>query len=113
MKETFTLDPQLDLLMERIVDVPVERVWKAWTDASQLKQWFTPAPWETSECEIDLRPGGKFYTVIRSPEGEEFATTGCYLDIVENRKLVWTDALGPDYRPSKAPNHCIDSFFTA
>jgi uncharacterized protein YndB with AHSA1/START domain len=38
---------------------------------------------------------------------------GCYLEIIENRKLVWTDALGPDYRPSKEPNHCINSFFTA
>lgn len=108
-----TLDPKLDLFMERSIDVPVELVWKAWTDAAQLKQWFTPAPWTTPECEIDLRPGGKFFTTIESPEGERMSLTGCYLEIEENRKLVWTDALGPEFRPSGEPNHCIDHFFTA
>jgi uncharacterized protein YndB with AHSA1/START domain len=41
------------------------------------------------------------------PEGEEFPGEGCYLEVVENRKLVFTDALEGGYRPSKEP------FFTA
>jgi len=92
-------DPSLDLIMERIVDVPKELVWKAWTTPEQLMQWFTPAPWKTVECKIDLRPGGIFRTVMQGPEGEEFAGDGCFLEIVENEKLVWTSALGPGYRP--------------
>src|ERR1700757_372332 len=65
-------DPKLDLLLERIVDVPRELVWRAWTTPEHLKKWFTPAPWTTVDCEIDLRPGGIFRTVMRSPEGQEF-----------------------------------------
>jgi uncharacterized protein YndB with AHSA1/START domain len=64
-----------------------------------LKKWFTPAPWKTIGCEIDLRPGGAFKTVMLSPEGQEFPSTGCYLEIVPNEKLVWTSALAPGYRP--------------
>jgi len=96
-----TFDPRLDLLLERVVDVPRALVWRAWTDPEQIKQWFTPAPWRTVECEIDLRPGGVFRTVMRSPEGQEFPNAGCYLDIVENERLVWTNALGAGYRPSQ------------
>jgi uncharacterized protein YndB with AHSA1/START domain len=95
-------DPRLDLVFERVVDVPAEFLWRGWTVAEQLKKWFTPAPWKTVDCEIDLRPGGKFRTVMRGPEGQEFDNVGCYLEIVTHRKLVWTGALGPGYRPRPA-----------
>lgn len=94
------IDPRLDLVLEREIDVPPELVWKAWTMPEHLKQWFTPKPWQTADCTIDLRPGGAFYTVMRSPEGEEFPGSGCYLEVVENERLVWTAALLPGFRPS-------------
>ena len=53
-------DPRLDLTLERIVDISPARVWAAWTEPEHLKNWFTPAPWKTVDCEIDLRPGGIF-----------------------------------------------------
>lgn len=92
-------DPALDLFLEHVVDVPRELVWKAWTTPEILMRWFTPAPWKTIDCEIDLRPGGTFRTVMQSPEGQEFPGAGCCLEVVENEKFVWTSALGPGYRP--------------
>lgn len=94
-------DPEFDLLLERIVDVPRELVWAAWTMPQHVVKWFTPAPFTTTHCEIDLRPGGIFRTVIRSPEGEEFTNAGCYLEIVDNARLVWTTVLGPGFRPAR------------
>jgi uncharacterized protein YndB with AHSA1/START domain len=88
-------DPKLDLVLERIVDVSRELVWMAWTPPEHLKKWFTPLPWTTVDCEIDLRPGGIFRTVMRSPEGQEFPSVGCYLEIVNTEKLVWTNVLAP------------------
>ena len=61
---THQLDSQLDLVFERIVDVSPELVWAAWTTPEHLKHWFTPAPWKTIDCEIDLRPGGLFRTGV-------------------------------------------------
>ncbi len=96
-------DPKLDLVLERIVDVAPELVWAAWTTPEHLKKWFCPAPWSTVECDIDLRPGGTFRTVMRSPEGQDLpANAGCYLEIVPNTRLVWTTALLPGYRPASA-----------
>ena len=100
-------DPELDLVLERIVPVPPDLVWKAWTEPEHLKEWFVPKPWTISEVELDLRPGGIFKTVMRSPEGEEFGNPGCYLEVVEGERLVFTDALEPGFRPSQTP------FFTA
>ena len=93
------LSTDLDLVLEREVDVPRERIWAAWTTPELLMKWFTPAPWCTVDCEIDLRPGGIFRTVMRSPEGQEFGSAGCYLEVVPNERLVWTSALGPGFRP--------------
>lgn len=106
------LDPKLDLVLERVVDVRPELVWKAWTTPEHLKRWFCPRPWSVSECELDLRPGGMFRPVMRSPEGQDMpSNVGCFLEVVENRRLVWTTALLPGYRP--APPAPEDLHFTA
>jgi len=114
---TYQPNPELDLEFERIVDVPKELVWKAWTSPEHLKQWFTPAPWTTIDCEIDLRPGGIFRTVMRSPEGRKFPNIGCYLEVVENKKLVWTNALTSGFRPASSSTDITETsggfFFTA
>ncbi|MBS0521018.1 MAG: SRPBCC family protein [Proteobacteria bacterium] len=101
------LDPKLDLVLERVVDVPPRLVWEAWTTPEHLKHWFVPRPWSIARVELDLRPGGIFSTLMRSPEGQEFPNVGCFLEIVPERRLVFTDALQPGWRPSSNP------FFTA
>jgi uncharacterized protein YndB with AHSA1/START domain len=98
------INPELDLVLERVVPVRPELVWKAWTDPGHLVKWFTPAPWTTVACKIDLRPGGIFSTTMRSPEGVvQPEGAGCYLEVVKERRLCWTDALGPGYRPNAKP----------
>jgi len=108
-----TIDPALDLVLERWVDVSPDLVWEAWTQPRHLKRWFTPAPFTTPECEIDLRPGGRFRVVMRSPEGEEMETEGCYLEVTPVRRLIWTGALKPGYRPAPAVRSVTDFAFTA
>ena len=105
-------DPDLDLVLERIVDVPRELVWMAWTTPEHLKKWYTPVPWTTIDCEIDLRPGGIFRTVMRSPEGQNFPNVGCYLEVVKNERLAWTNALLPGYRPAIANPACPGEIFS-
>ena len=100
-------DPKLDLVLERVVDVPRELVWAAWTKPEHIVHWFAPKPWTTTHCEIDLRPGGILSFTMRSPEGKDFPNIGCILEVVPKERLVWTDALLPGYRPSQKP------FFTA
>ena len=107
-------DPNLDLWFERSVDLPPQRIWAAWTTPEHIKRWFTPAPWRTIDCRIDLRPGGIFHTVMLSPEGREFPNAGCYLEVIPERRLVWTNALQSGYRPLRAQTDASVEFaFTA
>lgn len=106
MNPTYQFNPELDLTFTRVVDVPRALVWRAWTEPDLLKPWFCPLPWKTIDCEIDLRPGGVFRTTMQSPEGVEFPNAGCYLEVVPDEKLVWTNALLPGYRPSNMTATC-------
>jgi len=112
----FHPDPSLDLVLVRHSQVSPELVWKAWTTPSLLMQWFCPKPWKVSDCKIDLRPGGRFWTVMESPAGEKSPGDACYLEVIENRRLVWTNTLLPGYRPKvlNAAGNGMDIFpFTA
>ncbi len=94
------IDPELDLVLQRDLPIPPDAVWRAWTEPDLLKQWFTPRPWRTTDAELDLRPGGIFRTVMQGPDGEEGGGTGCILEVVPERRLVWTGALLPGFRPA-------------
>jgi len=96
-----------ELILVRETDVPREKLFAGWTQPDLLVQWFTPKPWTTTACEIDLRVGGTCKTTMRSPEGEEFPNEGIYLEIVPNEKLVFTDGYRAGWEPNPEP------FFTA
>jgi uncharacterized protein YndB with AHSA1/START domain len=106
---------QMDLVLERTLDAPIELVWKAYTDPEHLKQWFAPKPYEISECELDLRPGGIFRIRMVGPDGFDtgHGNPGCVLEVAEGEKLVWTSALGPGYRPNDAGEGCESFPMTA
>jgi uncharacterized protein YndB with AHSA1/START domain len=57
-----------ELIIERVLDVPSESIWKAWTDPKMLKEWWGPNNVTIPECEVDLRVGGKFYIVMEAGE---------------------------------------------
>lgn len=92
-----------ELVLERIIDAPVENVFKAWTDPELLKQWFAPLPWTTPQAELDVRPGGANLIVMRSPEGVDMPNRGVYLEVVPNKRLVITDAYTKAWEPSEHP----------
>jgi uncharacterized protein YndB with AHSA1/START domain len=100
---TDALNPALDLQIQRDLPLPPSAVWRAWTEPELLMQWFTPKPWRTTSCTIDLRPGGAFSTVMEGPDGEVGGGDGCYLEVVPERRLVWTGSLLPGFRPAAIP----------
>ena len=105
----------LDLVLERTLDAPVDLVWEAYTDPEHLKQWFAPKPYQISECELDLRPGGIFRIRMVGPDGFDtgHGNAGCVLEVVERQRLTWTSALGPGYRPAEMGEGCESFPMTA
>jgi uncharacterized protein YndB with AHSA1/START domain len=92
-----------ELVLTRLIDAPREKLFRAWTDPALLRQWFAPLPWTTPVAELDVRPGGASLIVMRGPDGNEFPNRGIYLEIVENERLVFTDAYTTAWVPSEKP----------
>jgi uncharacterized protein YndB with AHSA1/START domain len=92
-----------ELVLTRLINAPCEKVYRAWTEPELLKQWFAPKPYTTPIVEIDVRPGGSAYFVMRGPDGKDLPNRGVYLEVVPNAKLVSTDAYVRAWEPSEKP----------
>lgn len=100
------MNEQLDLVLDRVAEISPSAIWKAWTTPELFPEWFCPPPWKVVEARLDLRPGGLLYTRMKGPEeGQEFDNVGCFLEVIPERRLVWTSALGPDFRPTPHNPH--------
>jgi len=104
-----------DLILERTLDAPIELVWEAYTNPEHIKQWFAPKPYQITECELDLHPGGIFRIRMVGPDGFDtgHGVPGCVLEVIDREKLTWTSALGPGYRPNLSGEGCESFPFTA
>jgi uncharacterized protein YndB with AHSA1/START domain len=92
-----------ELVLTRLIDAPRAKVFRAWTDPELLKQWFAPLPYTTPVAELDVRPGGANLVVMRTPDGNDMPNRGVYLEVVENERLVFTDAYTKAWEPSVKP----------
>jgi uncharacterized protein YndB with AHSA1/START domain len=92
-----------ELVLTRLIDAPREKLYRAWTDPTLLKQWFAPLPYTTPVAELDVRPGGSAFIVMRGPDGKDLPNHGVYLEVVPNQRLVSTDAYVRAWEPSEKP----------
>ncbi|MFZ0839084.1 MAG: SRPBCC domain-containing protein [Xanthobacteraceae bacterium] len=84
------------LEMERLIPAPPERVFEYWTEPELVAKWFGPGDFDVPSSQLDLRPGGKWRTTIRSPEGKLRSVSGVYSAIEPPRRLVFTWAWDDD-----------------
>src|ERR1700722_7975812 len=89
-----------ELTVSRVIDAPRPLVFKAWTDAAQVARWWGPKGFTTVEYEMDVRPGGAYRLVMRSPEGTDHRKRGGFSEMVAPGRVVFSFSWGePDRRP--------------
>ena len=97
-----TLNPETDLSFTRTLNAPRALIWECWTTPEHIKHFFVPKPHSIESCEIDLRVGGRFNTVM-NVDGHLMDNKGVYLEVVERTRLVFTDTYTEGWAPVPDP----------
>jgi uncharacterized protein YndB with AHSA1/START domain len=96
-----------EVTITRIFDAPRAVVFRAWTDAAQLAQWWGPKGFINPVCEIDARVGGALRIHMRGPDGSIYPMKGEFREIAPPERLAFTNiAL------DEAGNHILEGFTT-
>ena len=83
-------EQNLKLEIKRIINAPRDRVYAAWTDSAQLKQWFGPENVQTRDLVADARVGGEFRWDLVDSEGEKMTMRGEFRELQPGKKIVFT-----------------------
>ncbi|UQZ36792.1 polyketide cyclase [Paenibacillus sp. PK3_47] len=80
------------ITIETIVHVPVESVWRYWTEPEHITQWnHASEDWHTPYAENDLKPGGAFLSRMEAKDGSfGFDFSGVYDTVTLNEELSYT-----------------------
>ena len=92
-------EPREAVVIERIFDAPVELIWQMWTDAEHFKAWYGPDGATIPVAKMDVRVGGTRLVCMemQTPNGPmQMWFTGEYLVVVENTRLVYTEAMSDE-----------------
>ncbi len=81
-----------EFVISRDFAAPRALVFKAWTDPALIGHWWGPHGFTNPVCELDVRPGGAYYIVMRSPQGVDYPLKGVYREVIEPERLVFSDA---------------------
>src|SRR3974377_2327336 len=84
-----TKTAEREITITRVFNAPRALVFKAWTDAAELAQWWGPKGFTNPVCELDVRVGGVIRIHMRSPDGSVYPMKGEFREIVPPERLVF------------------------
>jgi uncharacterized protein YndB with AHSA1/START domain len=89
------------LVVQRVIDAPIERVFDAWLDADSLGRWlFATEGGEMVRVEVDPRVGGEF--VVVEKRGDTLAEHyGKYIELDRPNRLVFEFSTDREQNPTR------------
>jgi uncharacterized protein YndB with AHSA1/START domain len=95
-----------EMSVTRLIAAPPAKVWKILTE--RMEEWWCPRPWKMRILEQELRSGGASKIEMTGPNGESMVSVGLYLEVVPERRIIFTDAFTAGWIP--APAFMVGSF---
>jgi uncharacterized protein YndB with AHSA1/START domain len=80
------------IVMTRTFDAPRVVVWTAFTTPKHVAKWYGGRGFGNPVCEMDVRPGGLWRHVMRTPDGAEYKMEYVFVEVVKPERLVWKNA---------------------
>ena len=80
-----------EVVIYRVFDIPIDKVWKALTEPEEFKKWWGPKGFTCPSSKMEARVAGKYLNCMKGPDGKEYWSTGTVKELVPEKKLVVTD----------------------
>lgn len=78
-----------ELRVSRLLDAPVELVWKVWTDPDHIKNWWGPNGFTNTITKMDVKAGGEWNLVMHGPDGTDYKNISVFREIIKYKKIVY------------------------
>src|SRR5262249_23608110 len=94
------------VVIERIIDAPVSRVWRMWTDPELFRTWYGPDGATIPVANMDVRVGGRRRVCMemQTPNGSmQMWFTGEYREVIESERLVYTESMSDEHGNAVPP----------
>ena len=92
MKRAAEPEADREIVVTRLIDAPVERVWRAWTDDSEIVKWWGPHGFSDETSSREFKPGGHWRHTMIGPDGTRFSNYATYKLIEEHKRIVIVNA---------------------
>ena len=79
-----------EIVITRVVDFPVDLVWKVWTDPAHVVHWWGPKGFTTTIEKMDFRPGGVWKHMMHGPDGTDYPNKSIFTEIVPHERIVYS-----------------------
>ena len=84
-------DADREIVVTRLIDAPIERVWRAWTDPEEIVRWWGPYGFTTETGRREFEAGGSWHHTRIGPDGTRYPNTAKYEEVVERERIVYTN----------------------
>ncbi|MGH6865782.1 MAG: SRPBCC family protein [Methyloceanibacter sp.] len=91
-----TIETTSEFVISRTFNAPRAKVWKGWTDAAHLAEWWGPKGFKATVKKLDLRPGGLFHYFLKSPQGQDMWGRFVYREIIPGERLVFISSFSDE-----------------
>jgi uncharacterized protein YndB with AHSA1/START domain len=86
-----------ELIITRLLQAPVELVWKVWTEPEHIKNWWGPNGFTNTISKMDMRPGGEWDLVMHGPDGTDYKNKSVFKEVIRHKKIVYQHLTGPKF----------------
>jgi len=86
-----------EVIITRLLQAPVEWVWKVWTEPEHIKNWWGPKGFTLTITKMDIKPGGEWHLVMHGPDGPDYKNKSIFKVIIKHKKIVYHHVSGPKF----------------
>jgi uncharacterized protein YndB with AHSA1/START domain len=86
-----------ELLLTRVLNAPIELVWKVWTDPKHIAQWWGPNGFTNTISKMEVKPGGEWDLVMHGPDGTDYRNKSVFREVVKHKRIVYDRITGPKF----------------